>query len=47
MQAAGADAVLVEGFAAPRLSEMIREVIDAADLPVAGADAQDEENRDI
>ena len=46
MQTAGADAVLVEGFAAPRLSKMIREVIDASDSSCAATDAQNERNQD-
>jgi DNA-binding NarL/FixJ family response regulator len=46
LQTADADAVLVEGFAPPLLSKMIREVIDAADSPLAATDAPDERNRD-
>ena len=44
VQTAGADDVLVEGFAPPLLSKMIRDVIDASDSPVAEAEAQDEGN---
>jgi DNA-binding NarL/FixJ family response regulator len=46
MQTAGADAVLVEGFAPPLLSKMIREVIDASDSPLAPTDEPEEGNRD-
>jgi DNA-binding NarL/FixJ family response regulator len=56
LETAGADAVLVEGFVAPILSEMIKEVIDApvaphtvtdaSDSPIAGTDEPEEGNRD-
>jgi hypothetical protein len=46
MKTAGADAVLVEGFAAPHLSKMIRDVIGASDSPLAATDAQNERNQD-
>jgi hypothetical protein len=46
MGTAGADAVLVEGFAPPLLSTMIREVIDVSDSPLAATDAQNKQNQD-
>jgi DNA-binding NarL/FixJ family response regulator len=46
LQTAGTDAVLVEGFAPPLLSKMIREVIDAADLSLAVTDEQNERHQD-
>jgi DNA-binding NarL/FixJ family response regulator len=42
LQTAGADAVLVEGFAPPLLSTMIREAIDASDSPLATTDEHNE-----
>jgi DNA-binding NarL/FixJ family response regulator len=42
LQTAGADAVLVEGFVAPLLSRIIKEVIDASSSPPATPDARNE-----
>lgn len=45
METTGADAVLIEGFAASLLSKMIRGVINASDSPCAATDAQNEGDR--